>query len=96
MKPKPICAQCGKAYGQRATEMIVARCPRGEQLPPYEGDGIVVKADSGFLGGKERLEYRYIWDGMTYWTPHKPFCTLRCALAYAREAYADELKRREP
>lgn len=31
---------------------------------------------------------RYTWDGESYWGGYSPFCTLRCALDYAREAYA--------
>jgi len=30
---------------------------------------------------------RETWDGETYFTRYDPFCTLRCALAYARNAY---------
>lgn len=33
---------------------------------------------------------REIWDGETYSAPYEPFCTLRCALAYARRAYRDQ------
>jgi hypothetical protein len=32
--------------------------------------------------------HRSIWDGETWWGGCKPFCTLRCALDYARKAYA--------
>jgi len=27
------------------------------------------------------------WDGETWVKPYEPFCTLRCALEYARMAY---------
>lgn len=30
---------------------------------------------------------REIWDGESWNAPYKPFCTLRCALAYARKAW---------
>jgi hypothetical protein len=32
---------------------------------------------------------RWLWDGETYYGGYKPFCTLRCALDYARLAYAE-------
>jgi hypothetical protein len=32
---------------------------------------------------------REIWDGESYSGGYEPFCTLRCALAYARKAYAN-------
>ena len=32
--------------------------------------------------------YREVWDGESWWTSYEPFCTLRCALAYARKAWA--------
>jgi hypothetical protein len=33
---------------------------------------------------------REVWDGESWFGGYKPFCTLRCALAYAREAYNRE------
>lgn len=27
------------------------------------------------------------WDGESWWWNYNPFCTLRCAFAYARRAY---------
>jgi hypothetical protein len=32
--------------------------------------------------------YYELWDGESYAGGYKPFCTLRCALDYARKAYA--------
>jgi hypothetical protein len=34
-----------------------------------------------------QIAYRDVWDGLTWRTPYKPFCTLRCALVYARASY---------
>lgn len=28
------------------------------------------------------------WDGSSWFHPYNPFCTLRCALSFARKAYA--------
>jgi hypothetical protein len=33
--------------------------------------------------------YREVWDGESYWGGYKPFCTLHCALDYARRAYRE-------
>lgn len=33
--------------------------------------------------------YREVWDGESWWGGYDPFCTLRCALDYARKAYRD-------
>lgn len=35
---------------------------------------------------------REIWDGQSWRGGYSPFCTLRCALAYARHAYARSAK----
>jgi hypothetical protein len=32
--------------------------------------------------------YREVWDGESWTGGYDPFCTLRCALSYARKAYA--------
>jgi hypothetical protein len=31
--------------------------------------------------------YREVWDGESWFASYEPFCTLRCALDYARKAY---------
>src|SRR5262245_27322671 len=58
--------------------------------PPYTGNGIVVKDGHAYLSGDDgrMVMRRLIWDGESYWRPYAPFCTLRCALDYARRAYA--------
>ena len=46
-------------------------------------------------GGAATIEFKArpnardldIWDGKTWTTPYAPFCTLRCALEYARKAF---------
>lgn len=37
---------------------------------------------------KMRHDHRIIWDGVSWRGGYVPFCTLRCALDYARKAYA--------
>ncbi len=34
-----------------------------------------------------QIAYRDVWDGVTWFKPYEPFCTLRCALAYAQAAF---------
>lgn len=40
----------------------------------------------------EMVATRTIWDGKSWSGGYDPFCTLRCALAYARRAYAARKK----
>lgn len=87
---RPICVRCGTPYGQRNTTTETVRCARGETPPPYQGNGIVVgeyEWPSPASGG--RAIDRTIWDGESWLATARPFCTLRCALAYARAAVAN-------
>jgi hypothetical protein len=58
--------------------------------PPYRGNGVVVKETSPYISADNgrAVMTRWVWDGESYWKPYEPFCTLRCALHYARKAYA--------
>jgi hypothetical protein len=97
---RPICVHCGQAFGQRHTEHLTIKYPEGQSKPPYRGNGIVVKetewrtgAGSGTINGvnfgpTEIVLHRWVWDGESYWGGYEPFCKLRCALEYARKAYA--------
>jgi hypothetical protein len=104
---RPTCVHCGKAYGQRWTKPTVLAWKDGESRPPYRGNGIVVKeADWAALSDIEKTlgrpkqdGDRYVrldvWDGETWFGGQSPFCTLRCALNYARHAYAQQQAYRE-
>lgn len=63
----------------------------GPPVPPpaYGGNLRVVKQSDPYLGADNHLMVmrRTLWDGESYWKPYEPFCTLRCALAYARASY---------
>ena len=73
---------------------------KSEPRPAYRGNGIVLK-DRGHHGRNTLLEHALgrpktpdddyafldVWDGKSYFGGYDPFCTLRCALAYARAAY---------
>ena len=39
-------------------------------------------------GPDDNCADRSLWDGETWFGGKKPFCTLNCALDYARKAYA--------
>jgi len=79
------CVHCGAAYGNRAThDEIVHRDPGGS-FPPYRGNGIVTKDFT--IGDTATTATRSIWDGESWRGGYNPFCTLRCALDYARKAY---------
>ena len=60
--------------------------------PPYCGNRKVVKETDPYLSGADgrMVMQRYTWDGESYWAKYRPFCTLRCALSYARKAYGKE------
>jgi hypothetical protein len=42
-----------------------------------------------YVGG-EAIIYRHAWDGTSWSGGYDPFCTLHCALDYARKAYKRE------
>jgi hypothetical protein len=41
------------------------------------------------FGPGDAVRTRTVWDGVSWLVPYKPFCTLRCALHYARKAYEE-------
>ena len=99
---RPVCVHCGNAYGQRAYTDAVVTWRRGEPQPGYRGNGIVI-GYPGYRGPSSVLEqalgrpkdendeYTFfkIWDGQTWWGGYPPFCTLRCALDYARQMFKE-------
>lgn len=96
---RPICVHCGDPYGRRSTHTETIKHRDGEPEPRYTGNGNVIKARSwktgqsrGSRGGAEFgpgevVVVRDIWDGESWVGGYDPFCTLRCALSYARKAY---------
>jgi hypothetical protein len=96
---RPICGWCGKPYGQRATTTACIVWREGEPRASYRGNGIVLKTSEHgptrlleeTLGRPKTDQDCYaflrVWDGQTWWRPYEPFCTLRCALDYARRAF---------
>jgi len=57
--------------------------------PPYRGNGRVVRERFSYLSAdtNKMVMEREVWDGESWIGGYEPFCTLRCALAYAREAH---------
>lgn len=106
--PRPKCVRCQNVYGYRDTKVETVRFNRNEIEPPqYTGNGVIVRTTGARLHeGRTVINgvdvtghkscYRYIWDGATWIKPHDPFCTLRCALSYAREAYEKAIGGRSP
>jgi hypothetical protein len=91
--PRPVCVHCGAKYGQRITTYEQVRWPEGEPMPAHEGDGIVTNTATPYRTTPNAttpmlVTGRDIWDGVSWSAPYEPFCTLRCALSYARKAYA--------
>ncbi len=96
-KTRPVCVCCGKAYGERDTRYVELRWADGEPVPApelKEGERVVKAWALRHLGDSKRIQRYDIWDGESWWTRYAPFCTLRCALAYARAAH-DYLTKRE-
>jgi hypothetical protein len=86
---RPVCANCGQPYGQRRTHEVRLRWQEGEPEPAYEGSLRVVKRGSVRKRPDESLARDIdVWDGRTWFGGYDPFCTLRCALEYARVAWA--------
>jgi hypothetical protein len=79
---RPVCVHCGAKYGQRVTRTVWVR--RGQDEEPQ---GVVKRyAVRPHIGGQ--VQDVEVWDGKSWMGGYEPFCTLRCALSYARKAYA--------
>jgi hypothetical protein len=105
---RPLCVHCGNKYGSRKTTDERIEWDEGTQPPRYTGNllhlrdrwphSIVVK-DPGPRDGvatRKMTATRELWDGISYYVPYYPFCTLRCALGYARKAYQKEYEHVAP
>ena len=80
------CAACGRRYGERRKHILKIEWPDGEPEPPYQGREIIVSR-SEYLGAPTNRVFLVLWDG-TWRSSYSPFCSLKCALAYARAAHA--------
>ena len=90
---RPGCTLCDKPSGQRATQATVAFVPDGQPIEPYRGNQMLVEETiwpgmhRAPQGRGTRVE-RKTWDGR-WLGGYAPFCTLQCALAFARAAHRD-------
>ncbi len=84
---RPTCVHCGSRYGQRSTSTILLKHKVGETPPTYTGDGTVTREHGRPLPDGTCVVYREVWDGKSWTGGYHPFCTLRCALSYARIAF---------
>ena len=81
---RPVCVHCGKRYGRRDTHDVRLRWEKGEPKPRYEGNLQVVRS---VMIVRPYLDIE-VWNGRDWYGGYPPFCTLRCALDYARRAFA--------
>ena len=65
------CRECGKTAAKHTTTEYHGW---GDEMPPYEGNQIVLK---------EQRHRRTLWDGETYILKYGYFCSLNCTSAYA-------------
>ena len=92
---RPLCACCGKPYGERSYHYSSQRYAIGTPIPPYQGNHIVIEEHispgpgmgPGNVAGASVS--RTTWDGESYRAKSgtDPFCTQRCALDFARGAH---------
>jgi hypothetical protein len=87
IRPRPKCGHCGQRFGVRSLKTWTVRYT-GDNPPAYTGDQILITETTPYpTSESEHVMYRRTWDGKTWYAPHEPFCTLRCALTYARMAF---------
>ena len=87
-QPRPRCTLCSKAYGQRDTRSTHTVVQPGEEMPPHTGDQMMIAQTVLSRPGAGALVTRTLWNG-AWFGGYAPFCTLVCALAFARTAHRD-------
>jgi hypothetical protein len=84
---RPLCVHCGEGYGRRVINHEQTVLPKGSVIPPYAGNQIVITKRVNPYGSNQIAIKYGVWDGESWLSSYAPFCTLRCALDYARKAY---------
>jgi hypothetical protein len=91
---RPRCVHCNEPYGSRITKNAKHEWPAEEDEPPIPVDPwcIISNRDRetypSYRDGKHyRVRWYNTWDGLSFYEPFRPFCTMRCALHYARRAW---------
>jgi len=86
---RPVCGHCGERYGQRHTHTVTLCWVQGAAEAVYEGNLRIVRSDAvRKRADGASIRHIEVWDGKSWLGGYSPFCTLRCALSYARKAYA--------
>ena len=87
-QPRPRCTLCSKAYGQRDTRFTHTSVQPSGEIPPYTGDQMMIAQTVLRHRVAGALVTRTLWNG-AWFGGYAPFCTLACALAFARAAHRD-------
>jgi hypothetical protein len=75
--------------GRKLDEMVKVAIEPTVPPPPYRGNGMVAKETKPYLSADNNrmVMHRSVWDGVSWRGGYTPFCTLRCALDFARSAH---------
>lgn len=66
----------------------IKNLPEGES-PVWEPTNLTVVRAKSYPYGNRVHHTQTLWDGESYYYPAaRPFCTSKCAIAFARKAYA--------
>lgn len=90
---RPVCAFCGKRYGNRHTQHAVKRYAIGQPVEPYRGnhhlicEELMVGSGQGPDNQPGVTLRRETWDGVSYFSGVDPFCTNTCAIKFAMAAH---------
>lgn len=69
-------------------DVLAERAKRKASMNAFALARVEPELDSRFYADEPTMyARREVWDGESWSTPYEPFCTLRCALSYARQAY---------
>lgn len=99
---RPCCAWCGKRACTRRVTYVrhTAKCGGDPaNVAPYKGPGTVLEerltllADMDGQGTPGAMYSATVWIHGEYKLAYEPFCTLRCALAFARSAHRAGMRR---
>jgi endogenous inhibitor of DNA gyrase (YacG/DUF329 family) len=89
---RPCCATCGKPAAKKSEPIFFEKpLPRNRQEAQARTNKIILTLRRHYVG--EGIGTANVWDGETYVTP---FCTDRCAVIFARAAFASGFRFKEP
>ena len=93
---KSICVHCGKPYGHRRTMTRQMKWPSDQPEPRHNFAPLRLVAQDKARQTTDDHHVRTVtlWDGKSYAGGYPPFCTLRCALSFARMMHTTALGKR--